>query len=165
MGAKRQWATAGVLFLLGCQNDGPRTLRDSEGRTFVMTCKGGGSCRFEQKSGPRREDRPAQAFWTTSRLVGLCDVREGGAPEGPYDCRPLNCKQDGDCPPLHGMKDGQCLNGRCGDPAQDVATADAIMLCLAGSGLGRETPQQIERYALALNCGSPCKVPAPCAQP
>jgi hypothetical protein len=39
------------------------------------------------------------------------------------------------------------------------------MLCLSGTGLGRETPAQIERYALALNCGSPCKIPAPCAQP
>jgi hypothetical protein len=39
------------------------------------------------------------------------------------------------------------------------------MLCLAGTGLGRETPAQVERYALALNCGNPCRIPTPCAQP
>ena len=33
------------------------------------------------------------------------------------------------------------------------------MLCLSGTGLGRETPRQIERYALALNCGKPCPCP------
>jgi hypothetical protein len=63
------------------------------------------------------------------------------------------------------MKDGQCLHHRCSDPAAALSVQDSIMLCLAGTGLGRETPAQIERYALALNCGSPCTVPAPCQQP
>jgi hypothetical protein len=63
------------------------------------------------------------------------------------------------------MKDGQCLNQRCSDPAQEIGVQDSVMLCLSGSGLGRETPRQIERYALGLNCGSPCRVPAPCPQP
>jgi hypothetical protein len=39
------------------------------------------------------------------------------------------------------------------------------MLCLAGSGLGSEQARQVERYALGMNCGAPCKVPAPCRQP
>jgi hypothetical protein len=63
------------------------------------------------------------------------------------------------------MKDGQCLNHHCGDAAEPLGVQDAIMLCLAGTGLGRKTAAQIERYALALNCGSPCTVPAPCPQP
>lgn len=160
----RQWATLGAVLLCGCQT-APRTLRDSEGRTFTATCKQGAPCKIEQKSGPKRADKPAQALLVGSRLVGLCDVAEGAEPQGPFDCRPLSCTDDKDCPPLHGMKDGQCLNRHCSDPAQAIAAPDAIMLCLAGSGLGRETPQQIERYALALNCGSPCQVPAPCQQP
>lgn len=151
--------------MLSCQNDGPRTLRDSEGRTFSATCKAEAPCRFEQKSGPRRAEKPAQSLLVGSRLVGICDVAADQAPEGPYDCRPLSCEDDKDCPALHGMKDGQCLNRRCSDPAQPIGVPDAIMLCLSGTGLGRTTPAQIERYALALNCGSPCRVPAPCPQP
>jgi hypothetical protein len=38
------------------------------------------------------------------------------------------------------------------------------MLCLWGKGLGRDTPKQVERLSMALNCGTPCKVPAPCRQ-
>jgi hypothetical protein len=165
MSAMRQWTTAGALLLLACQNDGPRTLRDSEGRTFLATCKAAEPCKFEQKSGARRADKPAQALLLGSRLVGLCDVKPGEDPQRPYDCRPLACAEDEDCPPLHGMKHGQCLNRHCSDPAEAIGVHDAVMLCLAGTGLGRETPRQIERYALALNCGSPCQIPAPCQQP
>jgi hypothetical protein len=62
------------------------------------------------------------------------------------------------------MKEGQCVHGRCSDPAEAISVQDAILLCLAGTGTGRETPAQIERYALALNCGTPCRIPAPCQQ-
>jgi hypothetical protein len=151
--------------LFACQNTGPRRLHDSEGRTFEATCPKDAACSFVQKSGPRRTERPAQALLVGSRLVGICDVTAGGGPEGPFDCRPLGCDSDADCPPLHGMQDGQCLNHHCGDAAESIGVQDSIMLCLAGTGLGRETPAQIERYALALNCGSPCTVPAPCQQP
>lgn len=151
--------------LFACQNTGPRALRDSEGRRFEASCPRDGACTFEQKSGPRREGKSAQALLVGSRLVGICDVKPGEAPEGPFDCRPLTCDSDPQCPPLHGMKDGQCVNHRCSDAAEPIDVPDAIMLCLAGTGVGRETPAQIERYALALNCGSPCTVPAPCQQP
>jgi hypothetical protein len=158
-------STVAVLLLaLGCQK-GPRLLRDSEGRTFEATCPAQSPCKLVQKSGPVRVEKPAQALLIGSRLLGICDVKEGEALQGPFDCRPLACQSDAECPPLHGMKDGQCLNGRCSDPAEAIGVEDAVMLCLAGTGLGRETPAQIERYALALNCGSPCKIPAPCAQP
>jgi len=154
------------LFVVsGCQNSGPRTLHDTEGRTFEATCPKQGPCKLSQKAGPKRAERPTQTLLTGGRLVGICDVREGEALQGPFDCRPLGCESDADCPPLHGMKDGQCLNRRCSDPAEAISTQDSIMLCLAGSGLGRETAAQIERYALALNCGTPCNIPAPCQQP
>jgi len=151
--------------VLGCQSSGPRTLRDSEGRTFLATCKDAAPCKLEQKSGPKRAEKPAQSLLLGSRLVGICDVKESEASQGPFDCRPLSCREDQECPPLHGMKDGHCIHGHCSDPAEALGVQDAIMLCLAGTGLGRETPSQIERYALALNCGSPCQIPAPCQQP
>ena len=155
------------FLLLGCQKAGPRTLHDSEGRTFEATCTGQGPCKFEQKSGPVRAAKPAQALLLGSRLVGICDVgaKDDEAPPAPFDCRPLSCQSDTECPPLHEMKDGQCLHGHCSDPAEAISAQDSIMLCLSGTGLGRETPAQIERYALALNCGTPCKIPAPCPQP
>jgi hypothetical protein len=108
---------------------------------------------------------PAHALLLGGRLVGICDVKEAEPPRGPYDCRTLSCQDDKDCPPLHDMADGQCVHGHCSDPAEALGVQDAVMLCLAGTGLGRETPAQIERYALALNCGTPCQIPAPCAQP
>lgn len=149
---------------VGCQSRGPRSLRDTEGRTFEATCPKDAPCTINQKSGPGRADKPAHALHTASRLVGVCDVQPGEQPSSPFDCRPLGCEADSDCPPLHGMKEGHCLNGRCSDPSQAISVQDSIMLCLAGTGLGRETPAQIERYALALNCGTPCTVPAPCQQ-
>ena len=159
-------STLAVFFLLAaCNKNGPRLLRDSEGRTFEATCTDKGPCKFSQKSGPQRVEKRTQTLMIGSRLVGLCDVKEGEPPENPSDCRPLSCASDQDCPPLHGMKDGQCLNKRCSDPAEAISVQDSIMLCLAGTGLGRETPEQVERYAMAINCGSPCKIPAPCAQP
>lgn len=148
-----------------CENRGPWSLRDTEGRTFEATCPKGAACQITQKAGPRRADRPRQTLLVGGRLVGVCDAAEGGEPQGPFDCRPLGCTSDQDCPPLHGMKEGQCLNRRCSDPAEAIGVQDSIMLCLAGTGLGRDTPAQIERYALALNCGTPCVVPAPCQQP
>jgi len=151
--------------LFACQNAGPRKLRDTEGRTFEADCPKDGPCRITQKSGQRRAGRPEQALLVGSRLVGVCDVKSGAAPEAPFDCRPLSCDSDAECPALHGMKDGQCLNHHCGDAAESLGVQDAVILCLAGTGLGRDSAEQIERYALALNCGTPCTVPKPCQQP
>ena len=164
----RSWRLSTLLFsclAFDCESRGPRSLRDTEGRTFEATCLKGAACRIVQKSGPQRADKRRQALLTGGRLVGVCDVNEGEAVQGPFDCRPLGCAADTDCPPLHDMKEGQCLNQRCSDPSEPLGVQDAIMLCLAGTGLGRQTPAQIERYALALNCGTPCQVPAPCPQP
>jgi len=153
-----------LLCAAGCQKSGPALLRDTEKRTFEATCPAEGPCKLQQKSGAKRADKPAQSLLLGGRLVGICDVAEGQAPAGPFDCRPLDCQSNSECPPLHGMKEGQCVHNRCSDPSEAVGPQDAIMLCLAGTGLGRETPAQIERYALALNCGTPCRVPAPCQQ-
>ena len=101
----------------------------------------------------------------SGRLVGICDVVPGRAPDGPADCRALVCQDDSDCTTAHGLKNGQCLNALCSEPAQALAAPDSVMLCLAGSGLGNQEARQVERYALGLNCGNPCKVPAPCRQP
>jgi hypothetical protein len=156
---------ATLLLALGCQKGGPRLIKDTEGRRFEATCPEKSACKFVQKAGPKRAEKPTQALMIGSRLVGICDVVGEDPPQNPSDCRPLDCETDADCPPLHGMKDGQCLHKRCSDPAEAISVQDSIMLCLAGTGLGRETPAQIERYALALNCGTPCKIPAPCQQP
>jgi hypothetical protein len=158
---------ASVLAVMqtSCRRISERTLRDTEGRQFSAVCDREQACKFTQTTGPKRSDKPALMLHTKGRLLGMCDVVEGTEVETPADCRPLVCKEDSECPPGHGMRDGQCLNGFCSDPANQLETSDAVMLCLAGTGTGRSAPRQVERYALALNCGSPCKIPAPCRQP
>ena len=157
----------GWVLALGCHSVSERTVSDTEGRTFVANCERTGACTFTQASGMKRTDgKTAQALLQTGRLIGICDVEAGHASPAPADdCRPLVCQKDSDCPPAHGLKDGQCMNALCTDQAQPLVATDSVMLCLAGSGLGRAQPRQVERFALGLNCGSPCKVPAPCRQP
>jgi hypothetical protein len=159
----------GVLLLglaaVGCRSS-ERRLRDTEGRSFIARCQRSGVCELSQTEGPRRADGKGDlALKSAGRLIGICDVTGSAEPESFADCRPLVCKTDGDCPPEHGLRDGQCLNGHCADAANAVDANDSIMLCLAGTGLGREQPRQIERYALGLNCGTPCSVPRPCQEP
>jgi len=155
-----------VTNLAGCKSTSERELVDTEHRHFSAKCQRNGECVLSQTSGDRHPgDKSALALARLGRLVGVCDVVSGHGPDTPADCRALVCQSDSDCPPSHGLKDGQCLNGLCTDPAQALAPEDAVMLCLAGSGLGSEQPHQVERYALGLNCGTPCKVPAPCRKP
>jgi len=150
----------------GCKSTSERQLADTERRHFAAKCQRTGECALSQTSGDRRPGtKTALSLVRVGRLVGICDVVPGKAPETPGDCRALVCQSDADCPPGHGLKDGQCLNALCTDPAQTLVPEDSVMLCLAGSGLGNEQARQIERYALGLNCGTPCKVPAPCRQP
>ena len=151
----------------GCKSVSERRLQDTEGREFLAKCQRSGECAIEQTMGQKRTDgKTSVRLLQTGRLIGICDVAPGQTnPDTPADCRALVCQADSDCPPSHGLKDGQCLNALCTDPAQALVSPDSVMLCLAGAGLGREQPRQIERYALGLNCGTPCKVPAPCRQP
>jgi hypothetical protein len=160
----------GILALLtgagACKSVSERTITDTEGRTFSARCERTGACTFTQLSGvTRKNGKSAQALLQTGRVIGLCDVEPGGSPGAPSDCRAVVCQADSDCPPIHGLKDGQCLNALCTDQSQSLGSNDSVMLCLAGSGLGRDQPRQVERFALGLNCGAPCKVPAPCRQP
>jgi hypothetical protein len=150
----------------GCKSVSERRLLDTEGREFLAKCQRSGECTLSQTSGqPAEAGKTAFALTRTGRLVGICDVAPGGVPDTPAECRPLVCQADSDCPPSHGLKDGQCVNALCTDPAQALVTPDSVMLCLAGSGIGHDQPRQVDRYALGLNCGAPCKVPAPCRQP
>ena len=151
---------------VGCKSVSERQLLDTEGRQFVAKCERTGECTLAQSYGAKRSDgKNALALTHMGRLVGMCDVTPGQGPDTPADCRALVCQKDSDCPPGHGLKDGQCLNALCTDPAQTLNPSDSVMLCLAGSGLGNDQARQVERYALGLNCGTPCKVPAPCRQP
>jgi hypothetical protein len=150
----------------GCKSVSERRLLDSEGREFLAKCQRSGECNLSQASGQGTgSDKTAFVLTRTGRLVGICDVAPGHGPDTPAECRALVCQTDSDCPPSHGLKDGQCVNALCTDPAQNLVTPDSVMLCLAGSGVGHDQPRQVERYALGLNCGTPCKVPAPCRQP
>lgn len=159
-------ALGGLPFVAGCKSVSERELSDSEGRRFSAKCERAGDCTLSQVAGSKRSDeKNALALTRSGRLVGICDVLPGHGPDTPADCRPLVCLRDSDCPPAHGLKDGQCLNSLCTDPAQALVPPDSVMLCLAGSGLGHDQAHQVERYALGLNCGTPCRVPAPCRQP
>jgi len=151
-----------------CKNTSERQLMDTERRHFYAKCQRSGECELRQTSGDKRTgNKTALSLSRAGRLVGMCDVAAGSSsgPESPGDCRALVCQSDADCPPAHDLKDGVCLNSLCVDPAQALVPNDSVMLCLAGTGLGNEQPRQIERYALGLNCGTPCKVPALCRQP
>jgi hypothetical protein len=157
-------ATSGGL--AACKRTSEREIVDTERRHFSAKCERSGECALQQISGDKRpSDKSALSLIRAGRLVGICDVIPGRGPETPAECRALVCQSDADCPPGHGLKDGQCLNALCTDPAEPLSPVDSVMLCLAGSGLGNEQARQVERYALGLNCGTPCKVPAPCRQP
>lgn len=139
----------------GCRSKLDRTFTDTEGRATRATCDGSGECRLLADDGSVRGDLTLRR---RSRAIGLC------AGEADFDCRALTCKSDGDCPSLAGRTDGSCVNGLCLEPANEISRDDAVMLCLAGTGPGRSSPVQIDRYALAVNCGSPCQVPRVCRQ-
>lgn len=154
-----------VVFASACNRTSELVLRDTEGRTFSAACQPSGACKLGRNDGKSAAaDKTALALHAPGRLVGICDVAPGSSPSQPSDCRALVCEGDRDCPPAHGLKQGHCLNGFCVDPSNPVSVPDAVMLCLAGTGLGRQTASQVERFALAQNCGSPCIIPRPCRQ-
>jgi len=154
-----------ALGLLACDDKrGPSVLRDTEGRRFDMSCEGS-ECSYVRTAGPPvSKAKTLVSLQTSGRVVGICDVSVAGEPE-PGDCRALVCKTDSECPPMHGLEAGHCVNDLCTSPDKELGAADAVLLCLAGTGLGLNAPKQVERYAMAMNCGRPCVVPAPCRQP
>lgn len=163
-----RWVAAllvGCALLPACRRISKRTLKDTEGRTFEAECDRNGTCKLKQVNGVEAPaDKPALALSADARLVGICNVAEGGTPAA-GDCRALECASDSDCPPALGEKDGTCVNQLCIAPTGEQGVSDAVMMCLAGTGLGRTKPNQVGLYAMALNCGNPCVVPKPCRQP
>lgn len=151
---------AAVAVLLGCNGPQKTTLKDTEGRVFRATCQRDGHCELEQTAGSKLREPPV--LHTPGRLVGLCGTSAGKPILA--SCRPLVCSREEDCPAAHGLPCGACVGGLCVEPSQAVATADAVMLCLAGTGPGMDKPLQVERYAMALSCGTPCTIPRPCRQ-
>ena len=109
-------------------------------------------------------DKSGVVLHTAGRFVSICDT-SGAEPAETTDCRILVCSKDDECPPKHGLPHGACLNGLCADPANPVGKDDVILLCMSGTGLGRSSPAQADRFALAKNCGTPCTIPTPCRKP
>jgi hypothetical protein len=153
-----------LLASAGCKQKGPLHLHDSEAREFEANC-GGAACTLKQSSGAKADGKPEAVLRMPGRLIGVCDVVPGAEPQSPADCRPLTCAEDDSCPPPQGLARGQCVNGLCTEPSHPIGVADAVMLCLAGTGIGHDSAKQAERYAMALNCGEPCRIPSPCRQP
>lgn len=138
-------------------------LKDTEGRGFIAWLKESQVVRVTKNEPPNRDEQ-----FTIERkgyLVAVCPGSATSAEVPIAQCRGLVCRADQECPPAHGLKQGTCINGLCIEPSNAIGPDDAIMLCLAGTGVGDSLPSQIERFALGLNCGEPCKVPTPCKQP
>jgi hypothetical protein len=163
----RLWLSFSLSLLMlapsGCRRVSERTLRDTESRSIKAKCDRDGACQLLLASGEHAPDKKGLALHTTGSLIGVCDVSESKEPDATTDCRALTCEGDGDCPPMHGLKNGTCINGLCREPsANGISVDDAVLLCLAGTGLGTTQP---DRLAMALNCGNPCRVPTVCRQP
>jgi len=152
-----------VVCASACSRAETVQLKDTEGRRFTASLKESQVVNVTKNEPPNR-DEP----FTIERkgyLVAVCSGSTTSAEVPIAQCRGLVCRADQECPPAHGLKQGTCLNGLCIEPSNSIGPDDAIMLCLAGTGVGDSLPSQIERFALGLNCGEPCKVPTPCKQP
>ncbi|HEV8247971.1 MAG TPA: hypothetical protein VGP93_19485 [Polyangiaceae bacterium] len=149
--------------LLGCKRGSQPVLKDTESRVFSAKCSAQGACELSQKSGPG-QGLPV-SLSVRGRLIAVCPGSVGDPPAAVAECRPLLCESDNECPPGQGLAHGTCVNGLCIEPSRDVTADDSVLLCLSGTGLGRSSPVQVERFALGLNCGTPCKVPRTCRQP
>lgn len=146
-----------------CRHSVTLDLTDTEHRRFTATYAGN-----ELTELRLLEPRTSSVLYDVRRagyLVAVCPTSLGESRVAPTHCRALVCQADVNCPPAHGLKQGTCINGLCIEPSQNIGADDAIMLCLAGTGAGYSSPVQVERFALGLNCGRPCRVPSPCRQP
>ena len=142
----------------------PRTLEDTEGRVFETTCKEN-VCSLAQRAGPKSGAARHQLL-TSSRVIAICDAVGVATTPALVGCRPVICESDANCPMLEdGPTQATCKRKVCVNPAANLRVQDSVALCLAGTGIGRRTGEQAERYALGLNCGDPCRVPAACRHP
>jgi hypothetical protein len=150
-------------------------LHDTEGRSFQLTCSEPDRCEVSSSLQPKPSSsagegaRPGFVLHTASRFFAVCDVWLQGAGSlsiNPVDCRALSCSSDADCPPSHGLPHGTCGNQLCIEPGGAIASEDAVLLCLSGTGPpSASNTKQVERLALGSNCGTPCRVPGVCRQP
>jgi hypothetical protein len=159
----------------GCRSRVEQTIKDTEGRSFIARCAADRTCALTQQSGPVARSgvvEPGQAtaaksalkFRATGRVVGVCAVQSVGVEPTALDCRPIQCERDNDCPLADGLTTGVCISRLCTEPSHAINSDDAVMLCLAGTGVGPRDALQTERLALGLNCGHPCRIPKPCRQ-
>ena len=146
-----------------CRGPQDLTLHDTEGREFSARLQESSVTSLTLSTAARDANR--FEIRRTSHLVAVCPTSTTSTPVAPTRCRALTCETDIQCPPAHGLKRGTCVNGLCIEPSQNLLADDAIMLCLSGTGADYSSPLQVERFALGLNCGQPCKVPTPCRQP
>jgi len=141
-------------------------LRDTEGRQLLARCTQKG-CELRKKEGPEWPGgKTGLLLKVTGLLVTVCSVEpESTEVDDIRQCRALECKADPECPPEPGAPTGHCINGLCVDPGGELGPDDSVVLCLAGTGLGTGSDEQVEAHAMGLNCGSPCVVPKTCRQP
>jgi len=154
---------AGMLSVVaGCEETLDVQLRDTEGRVFAAKCDEEDNCALTQKSGPQWPGATHFRLESPGRLIGVCSVESPDETTVGSECRALECNKNSECPPIFGMKYGSCISGLCGDARHEVNSRDAVLLCLAGLGVGDSSKGQLDRYALAVNCGSPCTIPKMC---
>ena len=139
----------------------PSTVTDTEKRVFRIDCTEGKACSPSQVEGMKSAGA-RQVLATSSHVLSVCDAAQAGYRPAPATCRPISCESDADCPIVDSTRNGTCRRGICTNPLKDLVVGDAVSLCLAGTGIGQRTPEQAEKYALGLNCGDPCRVPAAC---
>jgi hypothetical protein len=162
--------------LSSCSQTANKTVVDSEQRTFILNCDKSATCTVapattnsvEPRTVERKkkgEETSAYALRASGRLVGVCGPLLSESSLQLADCRPLICQNDADCPPAEGLTRGVCINQLCTAPAHEFNSDDAVLLCLAGTGGPNQTALQAERFALGLNCGTPCRIPKVCRQP
>jgi hypothetical protein len=160
----------------GCsRNQVKLAVRDTEDRAFQLSCPEPDKCEVSSALQPKPSSqgadgaRPGFVLHQTSRLYTVCDVwleGSGSFSSNAADCRALVCKSDAECPPAKGLPHGSCASNLCIEPSGAISSEDAVVLCLAGTGVpGAASTRQIERVALGSNCGTPCRVPAVCRQP
>lgn len=153
-----------TLGAVACKDDRQLIeLRDTEGRRFKALCDLEGTCKLKQSAGPKWPGDAAHfRLESPGRLVGICTLEEESEEVLGSECRALTCDKGSNCPPLLGMKEGSCVAGHCVNATHDVTARDAVLMCLKGLGLGENTNEQADRFALALNCGQPCQIPKVC---
>jgi len=156
------FALAICALVVACRHSQTLTLHDTEGRAFTAIVRDNEVTQVKLSHLPDSSN-PFE-LRRAGHLIAACPAPD--ASKSPMThCRALVCKADADCPPAHGLKQGTCINALCIEPSRDIVADDAVLLCLAGTGADYASPLQVERFALGLNCGHPCRVPSPCRQP